>query len=272
MSPEAHATAFDVEQSIIYYPEVRPGYVGWANLYPFGNGDLGIAFQEIRRGPERPREPVSLEFVESAGFPYSFASAIMPWTTPDMVSEYVHMKSEDNGKTWTQTGRCPVRKRHLWYAGFPDGRLVRFSGAGAVSAEEGTGITVEESIDGGNTWKRIAFFLERHWSHMFKFRKLSDGRLVAAGGILPSWGANGMVPQALGHGARPDPPMRQRVFRLRRRRAFVERPALRFPGPDVERIRLHRTAGRRSALYRLDHPARPSGAADRAPHEHGVRQ
>ena len=198
MSSDVCASAVDFKQAEIYYPEIRPGYVGWANLFQFGNGELGIAFQEIRQEKNPNAESISLEFFETAGFPYSFSGVIMPWTTPDKVCEYVHLKSSDNGETWTQTGRCAVRKRHYWYAGFPDGRMVRFSGAGIVSAEENTGITVEESRDGGSSWTRISFFMEECWSHMFKFRKLSDGRLVAAGGILPSWGPGGKVPKRWG--------------------------------------------------------------------------
>jgi hypothetical protein len=40
--------------------------------------------------------------------------------------------------------------------------------------------------------------MEDGWSHMFKFRKLSDGRLVASGGILPSWGEGRKVPKRWG--------------------------------------------------------------------------
>ena len=38
-SPRAHAT--DFQEIPVYYPAVRPGYAGWANLFDFGNGDLG---------------------------------------------------------------------------------------------------------------------------------------------------------------------------------------------------------------------------------------
>jgi len=100
------------------------------------------------------------------------------------------MKSSDGGRSWQETGRCPVRRRHYWYVGYPDGRMVRLYGATGYQNPHGdkTCTIVEESDDGGNTWRLLSTFLEGYYTNMFKFRKLSSGRLVGAVSIRPSWG------------------------------------------------------------------------------------
>ena len=193
MTDPAYASALDFDQRTIYYPQVRPGYAAWANLFQFGNGDLGIAFNELRRGKNADFAPPTLEFTEAVGMPYGMLNVAEPMADPNMISEYVHLRSTDKGETWVETGRCPVRTRHYWCAGFPDGRMVRIYTAEDYANPYGDGFRtlVEESFDGGNTWARIADFLPDCYINMFKFKKLSDGRLVAAGSIRQSWGPGG---------------------------------------------------------------------------------
>ena len=190
MNDAIFARAHDVEEIVVYRPQIRPGYVGWASVFQFGNGDLGIAFNEILRGENPDFHPPTLEYVEAVGIPYSMLNVCEPQANRDMISRYVHMKSTDDGRTWTQTGVCPARRRHYWYVGYPDGRIVRLYGATAYENpyEPKCQTIVEESRDGGNSWQRIATFLEDHYLNMFKFHRLSDGRLVAAVGIRQSWG------------------------------------------------------------------------------------
>ena len=65
-----YARASDFEEVVVYYSEERPGYVAWASLFQFGNGELGIAFNEIRRGRNPNFQPPTLESVEAIQVPY----------------------------------------------------------------------------------------------------------------------------------------------------------------------------------------------------------
>ncbi len=119
MEKNIFAVAKGFASKAVYYPSVRPGYTAWASLFSFGNGDLGIAFNEIMRGENRNFHPPSLEFVESMALPYRMSADIYPLANPKIVWEYVCLKSTDGGKNWFETGRCPVYTRHYWHVGFP---------------------------------------------------------------------------------------------------------------------------------------------------------
>lgn len=190
------AQALEFNGQAVYYPEIRPGYTAWASLFKFDNGDLGIAFNEIRQGGNPNFTPVPLEFAEAMVLQYRELPDVLPACNPDLISEYVYLKSTDNGQTWQETGRCPVNTRHYWHVGFPDGRIVRIIGTQQYRYELGDDRfcnVIEESKDGGNTWKEIARFMEGKFFYGHKFKKLSNGNIVAVGPVLPSFGLGGEI-------------------------------------------------------------------------------
>ncbi len=195
MSKKVYAQALDFDERVVYYPKVRPGYTAWASLFQFGNGDLGIAFNEIRRGKNPDFKPPTLEFVEAMALPYRILLDALPAANPNLISEYVNLKSTDGGQTWQETGRCMVHTRHYWHVGFPDGRLVRLIGTQhyryELPPEERMCSIVEESTDGGNTWKEISRFLQDKFFYGHKFKKLRNGAIIAAGPIEWSFGPGG---------------------------------------------------------------------------------
>ena len=195
MKKKKYAVAENHKRREIYYPEIRPGYTGWASLFQFGNGDLGIAFNEIRRGKNHDFQAPTLEFVEAMAVPYRLLPDGLPTSNPDLLSEYVNFKSTDGGKTWQKTGQCSVNSRHFFHVGFPDGRLVRLAGVRhycyELTPEDRMCNIVEESTDGGTTWKEIARFLQGNFFYGHKFKKLRNGSIIAAGPILPSFGPGG---------------------------------------------------------------------------------
>ena len=65
MNEKTYAFVKDFEKKEVYYPDVRPDYTAWASLFQFGNSDLGIALNEIRRGKNPDFKPPNLEFVEA---------------------------------------------------------------------------------------------------------------------------------------------------------------------------------------------------------------
>ncbi|MBT3374661.1 MAG: exo-alpha-sialidase [Lentisphaerae bacterium] len=184
MSDNTYARAVDFEEREVYWPAERPGYTAWASRYQFGNGDLGIALNEIRRGRNPNYQPPSLEFVESMSQCYRIIPDVIPAANPDLLSEYVCLKSRDHGKIWEETGRCPVDTRHYWHVGFPDGRLVRVVGSQQYCYNLGDGRyanSVEESTDGGSTWREIARIMQGRWFGIHKVKKLRSGTIVAEG-------------------------------------------------------------------------------------------
>ena len=190
----AHAESF--REQVVYYPQVRPGYVAWVSLFWFGNNELGMAFNEIRRACNPSFTPPSLEFIEAMGLPYRTGPDALPASSPNLVSEYVYLKSTDLGRSWTKTGSCPVYTRHYWHVGFPDGRLVRIIGTQHYRYELGderTGNPIEESTDGGTTWRQIARIMAGGFFYVHKFKKIRDGSIVAVGLMQPSFGPGGEV-------------------------------------------------------------------------------
>jgi hypothetical protein len=193
-SKEAYAHSVEFDAREVYYPKKRPGYTAWANLFPFGNGDLGIAFNEIRRGRNPQFEPPSLEFIEAMQLPYRVAPDAMPATNQNLINEYVCLKSIDQGVTWHETGRCAVDTRHYWHVGFPDGRIVRMIGTQQYRYTQGNDrhcTIVEESLDGGNTWKELSRIMEGSFFYSHKFKKLQNGTIIAAGPVCLTFGPGG---------------------------------------------------------------------------------
>lgn len=194
MRGKACARPIDVEEREAYCPAERPGYTAWVSLFQFGNGDLGIALNEIRRGKNPEFSAPSVEFVEAMGIPYRVAPDLLPASNRDLLSEYVSLVSSDQGKTWRETGRCLVDTRHYWYVGLPDGRLVRVIATQQYRykvGEERLCNVVEESCDGGSTWKEIARMMEGMFFYVHKWKKLKSGAIVAVGPVVQSFGPGG---------------------------------------------------------------------------------
>ena len=188
------AGAVGFEERWAYYPRERSGYTAWVSLFHFGNGELGLAVNEIRRGRNPHFQPPTIEFVEAMSEPYRVAPDLLPGCNRDLLSEYVSLRSADGGKTWEETGRCSAATRHYWYTGFPDGRLVRVIGTQHYRYEVGAERlcnVIEESRDGGNTWQEIARIAQGKFFYVHKWKKLSSGTIVAVGPVMPSFGLGG---------------------------------------------------------------------------------
>ena len=190
MTKAMHAWAKDFRENVAYQPEVRPGYTAWVSLFPFGNGDLGLAFNEIRRGPNPVFKPVPLAFFKAMKIPYRYGPTILHSSSRDKINEHVYLRSRDNGETWEETGRCITPAGHN-HVGFPDGRMVRVSRARAYCYDQGDDrlwFITEESCDGGTTWREISRCLHGPFFYCHRMKKLRDGSLVASGMIKLGFG------------------------------------------------------------------------------------
>ena len=65
----------DFEQKLVYAPEKRPGFVAWVTAFPYGDGSIGISFDETLEAENPDFIPPRLEFAEAAGVPVSDS----PW-------------------------------------------------------------------------------------------------------------------------------------------------------------------------------------------------
>ena len=189
----ASAVAADFKEQVIFYPEERPGFAAWVKLFQFGNGEVGLSFDTIRKAPNPRFMSTSIEFMESFSFPYQYSRTLIPASHPDLVYESHYMKSSDGGRTWQKTGRDWGNGGAI--VGYADGRLVRVVwGQQSWRPERGLArhaTEVDESRDGGNTWKLIARVLDGFVFSVHRLRKLRDGSLIAMGPQHPSFGPGG---------------------------------------------------------------------------------
>ena len=189
MSKTVCATAVDFEEQVVYYPKERPGYTGWVNVFLFGNGDIGLGFDEVRRAPNPRHIPVPVEFLEASGIAYLYSRTFLPSAHPDLLHERVYMKSTDAGRSWKEIHR-------EWgtvyeSVGYPDGRLVRVPYDGSFYPEHGNDrlyASVEESLDDGHSFRQIARLPN---ITAYRFKKLRDGSLVLLGPLAPTYGPGG---------------------------------------------------------------------------------
>ena len=56
----------DFEQKLVYAPEKRPGFVAWVTAFPYGDGSIGISFDETLEAENPDFIPPRLEFAEAA--------------------------------------------------------------------------------------------------------------------------------------------------------------------------------------------------------------
>ncbi len=178
----------DFEQKLVYAPEKRPGFVAWVTAFPYGDGSIGISFDETLEAENPDFIPPRLEFAEAAGVPVSYCS--VEGGSARQRSYRVYMRSAD-GVNFTETGRCGRREGSLCNAGFPDGRIVGFDVPRYNDERTGWSdcIRVRESRDGGSTWTDVRRLLEGTAPYLWRVRCLRDGTLVVLASLYGTpWG------------------------------------------------------------------------------------
>ena len=184
-----HGVSAVNHRSILYRPEARPGFTAWVTAFDYGNGRLGLSFKETMAQPDPNYRPPTLEFGEAVGAPVSYCS--VECGSANERSFRVYMASDDGGKTYYETGRCPLSEGSFCNIGFPDGRIIGLD-VPRINPE-GTGwcdyITLRESWDGGTTWRSLPPLLEGTAPYLWRIRRLRDGScLVLASFCGSPWG------------------------------------------------------------------------------------
>lgn len=181
--------AAGAERRILYTPKMRPGFVAWTTCFAYGDGRIGLSFKETLRETDPNYIPPKLEMGEAVGAPVSYCS--VECGSEQERSFRVYMVSEDNGKTFTETGRCPLEEGSFCNMGFPDGRIIGYDVPRINAARTGwfDGIKMRESTDGGSTWREIGMLLEGSAPYLWRARRLRDGTLLLLLSLYGSpWG------------------------------------------------------------------------------------
>lgn len=175
-------------EHLIYTPAKTPGFVAWVSAFDYGDGTVGLAFDERIEMPNPNFRNPKLEYAHAASTPVSYCSVEAGST--EQQSFRVYLRSWD-GIHFQESGRCPRSEGAFCNLGFPDGRIVGLD----VSRlnEAGTGwsnfIQVRQSTDGGNTWQPIRKLLNGTAPYLWRTRRLRDGTWVILASFFGTpWG------------------------------------------------------------------------------------
>ncbi|MDO5435784.1 MAG: hypothetical protein Q4G19_05395 [Clostridia bacterium] len=176
-----------VRENTVYLPQARPGFAAWSTVFDYGDGRIGLSFDEVLRGRNDAPAPL-LEFGEAAGVPVSYAS--VECGSRDTVKQRVYMQSAD-GVHFTETGRCPRDEGSFCHIGFPDGRIIGYDVP--KHNEAGTGwadsIEIRESTDGGSTWRFVRHLLKGTAPYLWRVRRLKNGSVLLMASLYGTpWG------------------------------------------------------------------------------------
>ena len=170
--------AVGAERRIVYAPEQQPGFVAWASAFSYGDGRIGLSFKETVAEPDPDYRPPRLELGEAVGAPVSYCS--VECGDPAVRSYRVYCVSEDGGRRFTETGRCPLEQGSFCNVGLPDGTILGYDVPRRNAS--GTGwcdhIRVRKSTDGGTTWTECARLLEGTAPYLWRARTLRDGTVL----------------------------------------------------------------------------------------------
>lgn len=177
------------QRSTVYQPAVRPGFVAWVTGFDYGDGRIGVSFKETVEEPFTAFEPPLLEMGEAVGAPVSYGS--IECGSADQMSYRVYFASDDNGQTWSETGRCQLEEGSFCNLGFPDGRIIGLDVPRINEARTGwcDYIDVRESHDGGSTWTSVTRLLDGEAPYLWRVRRLHDGTFVILASLYGTpWG------------------------------------------------------------------------------------
>jgi hypothetical protein len=174
------AEAKDVQINEVYHPAQRPGYACWTALWHDLEGTLYLAFAEKRRAPNTLWAPVPLDFWESMGLPIHYHTSFCNGSR-DVLTELVVLRSEDDGTTWTESGRSPSKVINAFaWSSLPDGGIIRAVSDDYVAFDPvyKPQLRVEVSDDGGSSWRVRAVVLEGFQTYAYCLDRLEDGTYV----------------------------------------------------------------------------------------------
>lgn len=187
-SNDTVAWAGSFEQHTVYTPVVHPGFVAWVSVFTYGDGTVGLSFDERMKMDNPDFLNPKLEYAHAAGVPVSYCS--VEAGSADQQSFRVYMRSRD-GIHFEETGRCPRSEGSFCNFGFPDGRIIGLDVSRQNAARTGWSdhILVRESTDGGRTWRPVRKLLEGTAPYIWRTRRLNDGTVIVLASFFGTpWG------------------------------------------------------------------------------------
>lgn len=175
-------------QHTIYTPSQHPGFVAWVAAFDYGDGTVGLSFDERIRQHNPDFQNPKLEYSHAAGAPVSYCS--VEAGSADQLAYRVYMRSSD-GIHFEETGRCKRSEGSFCNLGFPGGRIVGLDVTRQNKDRTGWSdfVQVRESLDGGNTWRPIRKLLEGCATYLWRTRRLKDGSwIIIASFFGTPWG------------------------------------------------------------------------------------
>lgn len=176
------------EEHQVYTAQKRPGFVAWVSAFDFGDGTVGLAFDERIQMHNPNFVNPRLEYSHAASAPVSYCS--VEAGSADQIAYRVYMRSED-GIHFRETGRCDRSEGSFCNLGFPGGRIVGLDVTRQNEARTGWNdfVHVRESLDGGNTWRPVRRLLEGCATYLWRARRLKDGTWVIIASFFGTpWG------------------------------------------------------------------------------------
>lgn len=176
------------EQHTVYSPKIHPGFVAWVSAFSYGDGTVGLSFDERIQGNNPDFVAPKLEYSHAASVPVSYCS--VEAGSADQQSFRVYLRSAD-GIHFEETGRCPRSEGSFCNFGFPDGRIIGLDVPRMNETHNGWAncIMVRESTDGGKTWRLVRKLLEGTAPYIWRTRTMSDGTgILIASFFGTPWG------------------------------------------------------------------------------------
>ncbi|MBP85810.1 MAG: hypothetical protein CMJ64_03695 [Planctomycetaceae bacterium] len=185
---EDQFSAVEHARRTIYHSPQTPGFTSWAGAWTMPDGSLMVSFTQATGSVDgRPRAPKEVQHQLS-------------WPPPgrpgyDMTGldlRNVHLRSTDAGKTWEQVSADPFKSCMNGITGeaqtaLPNGTIIRGVWGYYLPYNPELPKTgyLERSTDGSKTWGKPEVLLDpaKYSAWPKRLRVLSDGRLIAIGGV-----------------------------------------------------------------------------------------
>ena len=183
-------TAVEHRRRTIYHSPESPGFTCWTGIWAMPDESLMLAFTQAT-GPLEGRPKAPPEIRKRLNWPPA-GRENYDMTGLDLSN--VYLTSRDHGETWKKVSEDHFRScmngaaAHRAELALPDGSLVRSVWGRYLPYDDPpvpqTGL-FQRSLDGSKTWQSYNVFLdpEKHTMFVSRLKRLSDGRLLAIGGL-----------------------------------------------------------------------------------------
>ena len=183
-------TAADYERRTIYHSPQSPGFTCWTGNWLMPDDSLMVAFTQAV-GPMEGRPKAPPEVRARLNWPHAGREQY-DMTGLDLSN--IYLSSDDHGATWKKVSEDHFvtcmngAAYHRSQLALPDGTILRCTWGRYLVYDDPpvpqTGL-IQRSTDGSRTWQPFQTMLdpEKYTMIVTKLERLSDGRLLAIGGV-----------------------------------------------------------------------------------------